>query len=211
MSEGSVAILGWGSLIWDSRPDFESQIGAWTKGGPVLPVEFCRISDSRKGALTLVIDRKLGTEVETLYAFSRRSDPGDAVCDLRSREGTNLQNIGLVDLKSGEQRSRDPEVAKIIKEWARQRSIQVVVWTDLESNFCREKSIGFSFDTALDHLKGLSADGVREAVKYIVRTPQEVSTGFRQWLGNVEWFKEQSHCSKATHDSAIPTSRLAGE
>lgn len=191
MSQGSVAILGWGSLIWDSRPDFESQIGAWTKGGPVLPVEFCRISDSRKGALTLVIDRKLGTEVETLYAFSRRSDPVDAVCDLRSREGTNLQNIGFVNLKSGEQRSRDAEVAEIIKEWARQKSIQIVVWTALQSNFCTKKSIDFSCDAALDHLKDLSADGVHEAVKYIVRTPREVNTGFRQWVGNVEWFKEQ--------------------
>ena len=157
----------------------------------MLPVEFCRISDSRKGALTLVIDGKLGTEVETLYAFSRRSDLGDAVCDLRSREGTNLQNIGFVNLKSGEQRTRDPEVAKVIKEWASQSSIQIAVWTDLESNFSRKKSIGFSCDAALDHLKGLTADGVREAVQYIMRTPQQVNTGFRQWLGNVEWFKEQ--------------------
>ena len=190
MSEVRIAIIGWGSLVWDPRPDFDSQIGNWASGGPVLPVEFCRISSSRKGALTLVIEKDLGTEVETFYAISRRRDPQDAVCDLRSREGTILQKIGFADLSTGEQRSRDAEVAKIIKDWATQKNIQFVVWTDLESNFQVKKSTEFC-DAALNHLKSLSSDGVREAVKYIVRTPQQINTRLRQWLATVDWFKEQ--------------------
>lgn len=188
----NIAILGWGSLIWDPRSDFDSRIGAWANGGPVLPVEFCRISDSRKGALTLVIERQLGTEVETLYAFSRRSDFMDAVCDLRSREGTTVQKIGFTNLTTGERRSRDPEVANTIEDWARQRNIQIVAWTDLEANFRNKKSTDFSFDAALNHLKNLNSDGIREAVRYIVRAPQQVNTGFRKWLATVEWFKEEA-------------------
>ena len=191
MLDARIAILGWGSLVWDPRPDFDSQIGPWTNGGPVLPVEFCRISDSRKGALTLVIERMLGTEVETLYALSRRSDPRDALCDLRSREGTTLQKIGFADLATDKPHSRDAEVTKIIKDWATQRSIQVVVWTDLESNFQKKKSSEFSCNAALNHLRDLNSDGIREAVKYIMRTPPQVNTRLRQWLATVDWFKEQ--------------------
>jgi hypothetical protein len=139
----------------------------------------------------LVIERDLGTEVETFCAISRRSDPRDAVCDLRSREGTTLQKIGFADLPTGEQRSRDAEVAKIIKDWATEKNIRFVVWTDLESNFEVKKSIKFSSGAALNHLKSLSSDGVREAVKYIVRTPQQINTRLRQWLATVDWFKEQ--------------------
>jgi hypothetical protein len=139
-----------------------------------------------------VIEKELGTKVETLYALSRRSDPMDAVCDLRSREGTTLRNIGFIDVATDKSlQSRDPEVAKIIKDWATERSIEFVVWADLESNFRRRKCTAFSFERALDYLRGLSSDGIREAVKYIVRTPKQINTGFRQWLASDKWFKEQ--------------------
>ncbi len=40
-----IAILGWGSLIWDRR---DLQIaGDWQQGGPVLPIEFSRIYPTR--------------------------------------------------------------------------------------------------------------------------------------------------------------------
>ena len=43
-----IAILGWGSLVWDSRQLPHS--GEWHTGGPVLPIEFSRVSkDGRLG------------------------------------------------------------------------------------------------------------------------------------------------------------------
>lgn len=191
MSGVKVAILGWGSLIWDIQPDFDSQVGAWNNNGPVLPVEFCRISDSRKGALTLVTDRKLGTKVKTFYALSRQRNPYDAICDLRSRERTIIEKIGCINLITGEEQSQDPEIAKIIKDWAKRESIQITVWTDLESNFRKKKNTDFSFNSALNHLENLSLEGIREAVKYIVRTPPQVNTDLRQRLATNEWFKAQ--------------------
>ncbi len=182
------AILGWGSLIWDARPDFDSQIGSWHKGGPKLSIEFCRVSKSRKGALTLVIDPKLGTEVETLYTVSLRANLQDAICDLRSREGTTLEKIGFVELSTTQQRGR---CAESIRQWAGQLEIDAVVWTDLESNFLKEKKAEFTFESALGHLKSLDFASLREAIRYIARAPAQIDTGFRQRANNDEWFRQQ--------------------
>lgn len=186
-----IAFLGWGSLIWDQGPEFDSKTGPWTSGGPVLPIEFCRISSKRKGALVLVIDPKLGTQVEVLHALSLRDDPNDALSDLRKREGTSMKKIGFVNLLTGKERGRHRELVTTIKDWAQQMDIQVVAWADLESNFKSKKGVEFSHEAALDHLKSLNKAGLREAVKYIVNAPAQVDTKFRQWLATEPWFQEQ--------------------
>ncbi len=186
-----IAFLGWGSLIWDQGPEFDSKTGPWTSGGPVLPIEFSRISSKRKGALVLVIDPKLGTQVEVLHALSLRDDPGDALSDLRKREGTSMKTIGFVNLLTGKQRGRFPELVTTIKDWAQQMDIQVVAWADLESNFKSKKSVDFSHEAALKHLKSLNKTGLREAVTYIVNAPKQVNTKFRRWLATEPWFQEQ--------------------
>ncbi len=127
----SIAILGWGSLVWEERPDFDRHLVSWNSGGPVLPIEFSRKSKSRGNALTLVIDRERGSPVETLYAMSKRKDPRDAVCDLRSREGTTLENIGFVNLDDGSERGRDEQSIQDIRAWAMEKKTQFVTWTDL--------------------------------------------------------------------------------
>ena len=50
-----IAILGWGSLIWNQNG--LPVKGQWKKNGPVLPIEFSRVS--RDGRLTLVIDETM--------------------------------------------------------------------------------------------------------------------------------------------------------
>ena len=77
------AILGWGSLIWEPGPEFQKRICQSENDGPVLPIELSRISTTRKGALTLVIDPDNGTLVRTKYVLSNRKSPEDAACDLR--------------------------------------------------------------------------------------------------------------------------------
>jgi len=52
-----IAILGWGSLLWDaSDAEFDSLHDEWKTDGPVLKLEFSRKSASRLNALTLVIE-----------------------------------------------------------------------------------------------------------------------------------------------------------
>lgn len=61
-----IAILGWGSLIWDKRN--LRLAGEWQVGGPVLPIEFSRVSGY--GRLTLVIDPLHGVASEGRPPFS---------------------------------------------------------------------------------------------------------------------------------------------
>ena len=96
-----IAILGWGSLLWDRNSAFDDQIGDWKFDGPELPLEFSRISQKRSNALTLMIDTLNGTNCTVAYALSKRKSPDDAICDLRSREGTVLRRIGYHFLGSG--------------------------------------------------------------------------------------------------------------
>lgn len=185
------AILGWGSLMCDSRPEFDQHVTGWQAGGPRLPLEFSRKSKSRKDALTLVIDSVLGTECETLYTLSRRSDPQDAICDLRCREGTTMQNIGYVNVVTGENRPRNADTVEVIRTWAQANDIQLVTWTDLSATFSQPKSDEFCV-AALSHLKSLDLAGIRAAVEYILKAPRQVTTALRTFLQNDAWFKEQA-------------------
>ncbi len=96
-----IAILGWGSLIWDQDTEKGKEFDRWreSKWESVkdlkLPIEFSRVSKSRKDALTLVIDGDNGTECYFRYAFSKRKHFEDAVCDLKDREGTSWRDIGF--------------------------------------------------------------------------------------------------------------------
>jgi hypothetical protein len=184
------AVLGWGSLIWDARPEFDRHLTGWSVGGPRLPLESCRISQSRKKALTLVIDTGLGTEVETLYALTTRLDPQDAICDLRCREGTTAKNIGYVNLVTADEHGRCANVVETIRSWAPAKEVHFVVWTDLPANFPERKADKFC-NAALSHLKSLDVAGIRAAVEYIANAPPTISTAFRTFIMNDAWFKNQ--------------------
>ena len=89
-----IAILGWGSLIWEPR-ELET-IGGWQMGGPVLPIEFSRVSND--GRLTLVVDEKNGVDVPTRYILSSRTDMAGAIENLRVREkAPSDRGIGVFD------------------------------------------------------------------------------------------------------------------
>src|SRR6266446_6494559 len=60
--------------------------------------EFSRISWSRGGALTLVIDPDDGSPISVAYCISARSSLADAISDLRHREGTSNKRIGWLDI-----------------------------------------------------------------------------------------------------------------
>lgn len=183
-----IAILGWGSLIWDKDEFFYAWIEKWRDDGPSLPIEFSRISSSRNGALTLVIDENCGRNNVASYAFSKRKDPQDAFADLRCREKTNNRNIGYVNLTDGEIKSKSQSVANTIKSWAEQKKLGAVVWTDLSSNFYDKQKAQFSIQAAAAYLKTLEEKGMYEAWQYIVKAPSKLDSGLREFLAKEEWF-----------------------
>lgn len=177
-----IAILGWGSLLWDHNADFDSQHNQWLLDGPELKLEFSRVSQSRCQALTLVIDSQNGELCRVAYTFSKRKDPEDAICDLQSREGTTRKNIGFYFCDGSRRQCRDANSLKAIAAWCAIKKVDVVVWTDLESNFksgCRNH---FSIQNALLHIKGLSAEGKAKAAEYVWRAPDFVQTPLRRIL-----------------------------
>lgn len=191
-----IAILGWGSLIWDERSDFDDWHDKWEDDGPVLDLEFSRISGkTRKHALTLVIDRENGVPCRVQFAFSKRRNPEDAIADLRCREGTIMKRIGYYFADNSQKCAL--VVPDTIVSWAKDKKIDVVVWTGLPSNFKEEKTkLGlkepdatFSVANAIDHLQSLPADGKAMAAEYVWRAPVYVDTPLRRALEGAPWFK----------------------
>ena len=185
-----IAILGWGSLLWDKRPEFDEHHNDWKLDGPELKIEFSRISQTRGGALTLVVDPTNGTACRVAYSRSKRRDAEDAISDLRSREGTTRANIGFHFLDGTRSQSKDEATLAAIKAWASAKVIDVVVWTDLSSNFKKEQHREFSVESALAHLRALDAKSKAGAAEYVWRAPDFVNTPVRTALQAEPWFKQ---------------------
>jgi len=186
-----IAILGWGSLLWDHRNEFDEHHECWLYDGPSLKLEFSRVSQSRSDALTLVLDSHNGSSCVVAYAISKRKVPDDAICDLRCREGTILNKIGFYFADGTRRQSRDDESFESIRAWAAEKEIEVAIWTDLGSNF-QDKSRGhmsFSVENAISHIQALDAEGKVKAAEYVWRSPQFVDTPLRVALQSQPWFR----------------------
>jgi hypothetical protein len=198
-SPGRTAILGWGSLLWEKATDkareFNEHHHGWnpeSDAGPNLRLEFSRISESRSGALTLVLDYENGTPCQVAYALSKRKRSEDAICDLRCREGTVLHKIGCFFVNNPAKTrwvDAHPDAEKAIGDWARERGILGVVWAGLESNFMKLKGEEFSVDTARRHVRNLSATGKGRAAEYVWQAPDFVDTPLRRELQSETWFR----------------------
>ena len=176
-----IAVLGWGSLIWDRR-DLPI-VREWQHGGPVLPIEFSRISSD--GRLTLVIDEEHGTDVPTRFARTAGGSLTDAIDGLWIREGRpSRDRIGFVNLVSDTEqdwsRQRHPAACDRIKAWARAQNWEAVVWTALISNFSEKRGEPFSTEAAARYFSDLTGETRIRAAEYVEKAPEEVDTPFRR-------------------------------
>ncbi len=191
-----IAILAWGSLLWE-KGNLALGTG-WVPGGPELPLEFSRVSASRDGALTLVIDPKNGVDNPTYFAVSTHQNLDKAIRNLRGREGTGARFIGYVHRRSGQSRSRIPRAAsRNIRAWAGKNNFDAVIWTDLPFNFddvdkatfsdVDEPHIKFTVDHAQIYLHRLQARGAEKAREYIKKAPPEIETALRKRMRGDPW------------------------
>ena len=186
----SIAIIAYGSLIWDEECLAPHIAGGWRRGrGPRLPVEFSRVSPKRKRALVLVIDESAPAPVPTSYTLSRRDDIETAARDLAARERAPLQTIGAAT-REGHTVNCPPAIGGIVNEWlARQPHLSGAVWTNLPGNFETEAGRPFSHQAGLEWLKSLSSDSLAEGWRYITRAPDETDTPFRRYLKTSPWWR----------------------
>lgn len=184
-----IAILGWGSLYWDTGDEFCKWIEMpWADDGPKLKLEFSRISETRCGALTLVIDLDHGSDTTVAWCRSRRKKIEDAVADLRCREGTTMGNIGYVRLDG--QTAQPSKIEGKIITWAKEKQLNAVVWTTLQSNFNKKTGNPFSVKNAITYLKTLTPQGKAKAAEYVWRAPKFVQTPLRTALQQEPWFSK---------------------
>jgi len=176
---GKIIILGWGSLI--KIPGELSIKGNWIKDGPILNLEFSRVS--KDGRLTLVIDEINGRPLTTLYAFSKQKKLDDAIENLRKREETILNWIGYIDTKEGisskEINTNQVDVFDNVKKWAEGKGFDAVIWTALKTNFFEKTGKLFKIDHAIEYLRNLPKDAQKKAIDYFKNVPEQIKTELR--------------------------------
>ncbi len=176
--EKRIALLGWGSLLWDNDKQFDDLHEPWQCNGPKLKLEFSRISSSRSGALTLVIDPDNGFTNSVCWTLSGRTDISDVIQDLKKREKTKCRYIGRFSI-GGDEHSFDCRSLSAIRSWAIERGLYGVVWTDLPCNFKKETGDAFSVHSALQYLKSLDNYVSSNALDYIKKAPNSIQTPLR--------------------------------
>lgn len=179
-----IAFLGWGSLIWDPRELKVS--GSWQKDGPVLPIEFARVS--KDGRLTLVLYSD-APDAQVLWASTSCVDLLQAIKSLAEREGTSENNIGFISIPDKGGRCKTvPQVLSKIESWAKSKGIDAVVWTDLHANFEKRTKMSFNEDNVIKYLESLESRAWCKAEEYVRRAPEQIRTPIRRKLEErLEW------------------------
>ena len=179
-------VLAWGSSVSDPR---DLRIATkFIANGPLLPIEFCRVSDD--GRLTLAIDENFGALCKTYSAPSALESLDAARDDLRQREGmADARAIGFVEPASGRQSDfalqSHPQVVATISAWAESIGYDAAIWTALASNFDEWGRGGepFSVSAAMQYLETLEkedAEKFARALAHIRNAPLEVETPVRE-------------------------------
>jgi cation transport regulator ChaC len=194
MPDQTIAILGWGSLIWDKDHKgakcFDKWHRPWADDGPWIKLEFSRISKvSRPGALTLVVDPVHGSMCQVAYCLSTRTKAEDAFEDLRKREGMPInrdggipRTIGRIIRSQSSAVCRDQATGTAIENWAARKKIDVVTWTDLPSNFQNVTRNPFSVGAVVAHLLAASPGALAATLEYLRMAPAAVQTDVRRAL-----------------------------
>lgn len=176
-----IGILGWGSLYYDKR-QLKILDDKWYSDGPILPIEFARISSKSK-KLTLVISPAFD-EVRSYYAISALNDLETAIQNLAEREETIVNNIGHINFKTGAVKTKkmEAELKKSLAIWNMQHNFDALIWTDLNENFNASINIPFSLEASLKYLENLHTDEFERAADYILKAPLQTATKHRTAL-----------------------------
>jgi len=198
-----IAIIAWGSLIWDPG-DLKIRDGKWYKGGPDLPIELSRLSSGRQH-LTYVVDERHDRRLSTRYALSRFDKLTDAIADLACREGCSAERIGYVQAaEDADHHARKGVPWQDIREWVRKMNLDAAIWTDLKYDFPWE----WNLDNAVFYWKTeIPIDRLPDAAKYASSAPPEVDTDLRQRLVAEGLIPAHGAIELADVRTAAPTDR----
>lgn len=166
-----IACIGWGSLVW--RPENLKIQNKWFEDGPLLPIEFTRISDNDR--VTLIIDRE-SSPIRTLWALMSVGELSEAIESLRIRE--NIQRESLIHHVLASENNSD-DIKSIIIEWLRYKQLDAAIWTGL-SYSKKTNQERPSIEEILHHLTTIDHNSRKNAEEYIRKTPRQVDTAYRR-------------------------------
>ncbi|SDS50975.1 hypothetical protein SAMN05216503_3290 [Polaribacter sp. KT25b] len=177
-----IAVLGWGSLIWQPKELAFDKEFRWKEDGPTLPIEFARIS--KDGRLTLVITSE-GTEVLTLYTLSTYKVLEEAVLNLAVREGSGRKSIGYYDKTSDDFMPEKFQFKTKIREWIHKTNFDAVIWTNLGEKWKIEEKVNerlISPEKRIEYLREFKGNKKALAEEYIRKTPIQIRTKYRKLI-----------------------------
>jgi hypothetical protein len=188
---GKIAVIGWGSLIWNPGVGAEKLNidGLWRCDGPKLPVQFARISGGDRLTLVLLDE---ADPMTTYWAIHESSDPSKAKSNLGRREGNTKNPENVVDevLSDGKAKTKNMETIQV---WLKEKKIERAIWTNFSCNFeekLEEKK--YSEDKAAEYLHGLAKNNNIDCARtYITRTPpQSRNKFFKRVITEFNWTPE---------------------
>src|SRR5690606_38620323 len=174
-----IAILGWGSLIWQPKELKFTKESGWDKNGPSLPIEFSRISSD--GRLTLVIDKN-AQPVQTLFAVSLYEKLDETILDLAIREGCTIDKIGRYNKTSDEFIPEGFSCQEEIKEWINNTDFDAVIWTNLGKKFKDKIGLTHNKENVIQYLENSPEETKVLAEEYIRKAPKQIDTPIRKAL-----------------------------
>jgi hypothetical protein len=174
----AIAILGWGSLCWN--PGELLTVGGWEPTGPMLPIEFARISRADRLNLCLFAGADL---VQVYWIRSAAPDLETARDNLRSRQNcVTAADIGYLARDGSFQFRSLPGLAANVKSWLEVHpDLEAVIWTDLRSNFeAKTGGTSFTVESGIAWLQELvRANRHQRAEEYLRKAPPQTETRLR--------------------------------
>jgi|ERR1700676_129292 len=186
-----IAVIGWGSLIW--CPGLLLIRTKWRPDGPLLPLEFARIS--RDGRLTLVIHPG-SLDACTYWALSAAETLPEARKNLRVREACSLQDIHSVAVQPQADNALSEIEARVNKWLLTRDGVEAAIWTGLTCNWKDKRDRSFTTEDAVRYLQELedaknsSAVILDHAREYVKNAPSQIQTRVRKAMQRVSGWED---------------------
>jgi len=168
-----IACIGWGSLIWSPRALKSNN--EWFEDGPLLPIEFTRISSDDR--VTLIID-EFANPIRTYWSTMKTQDMEEAIASLQEREKADFQFIHWTTTH----KKVKTKIEQTVMDWLEQKQLDAAIWTGLgysEKTGEKRPIIGEIF-IHLQKLDGSPAGKIAE--EYIRRAPRQTQTAYRKQI-----------------------------
>ncbi len=172
LSHTMIAVLGWGSLIWDPRELVLEN--PWVGNGPMIRVDYLRRSSRNRVTLVLHQSAAEVPSLSTSYAGSNWTRVRDM---LVLREGVTAQPEAIHHWTTGE--GEGVNIAGLPK-WAESNGVDHVLWTALPPRWDRIDGRVPTLEQVVGFLEGLRPDRHHAAEEYVRRTPAQVMTTIRE-------------------------------